>query len=166
MEISHLTNAEEQLMHLFWELQSFYLKDVMEKHPEPKPHQNTISTYLKILVEKKFLSTTKEGRIFKYTTEISKNDYRKYLIQNILRDYYSNSSQIMVSSLMEEKIVATSDFQNLIKVKTTVVPVVKESPKKENPIADFIEEITSPKKEKDKKKKKKEKEKDKKKKKS
>ncbi len=61
MKINHLTAAEENFMKLFWKMESFYLKDVMEQHPEPKPHQNTVSTYLKILVEKGYLSTVKEG---------------------------------------------------------------------------------------------------------
>ena len=67
MKINSLTSAEENLMKLFWKLDSFYLKDVVQHHPEPKPHQNTISTYLKILVEKEYLSTVKEGRVFKYS---------------------------------------------------------------------------------------------------
>ncbi len=76
MKINHLTSAEENFMKLFWKMESFYLKDVMEQHPEPKPHQNTVSTYLKILVEKGYLSTVKEGRIFKYTVLVPLEEYK------------------------------------------------------------------------------------------
>lgn len=65
-------------MKLFWKMESFYLKDVMEQHPEPKPHQNTVSTYLKILVEKGYLSTVKEGRIFKYTVLVPLEEYKNF----------------------------------------------------------------------------------------
>ena len=63
MDLNILTTAEESLMKLLWQMESFYLKDIMEKHPEPKPHQNTVSTYLKILVKKNFLGTKKKGGI-------------------------------------------------------------------------------------------------------
>ena len=81
MKINYLTATEENLMKLFWSLNSFYLKDVMEHHPEPKPHQNTISTYLKILVEKGYLTTEKEGRIFKYSVAVPMEDYRNFLLK-------------------------------------------------------------------------------------
>ena len=67
MKINHLTPSEELLMQILWKLNAAYMKDVIEHYPEPKPHQNTISTFMKILVEKEFLSTEKEGRIFKLT---------------------------------------------------------------------------------------------------
>ena len=83
MKINYLTAAEENLMKLFWSLNSFYLKDVMEHHPEPKPHQNTVSTYLKILVEKGYLTTEKEGRIFKYSVAVPMEDYRNFLLKEV-----------------------------------------------------------------------------------
>ena len=65
MKINQLTHAEELLMNILWKLNSAYMKDVMEEYPDPKPHQNTVSTFIKILVEKEFLTIEKEGRIFK-----------------------------------------------------------------------------------------------------
>ncbi len=105
MVIQHLTVSEEQLMQLFWNLQSFYLKDVMEKHSEPKPHQNTVSTYLKILVEKGFLKNEKEGRIFKYSVAVSKTDYRNFLLKNLIRDFFENSESEIIDFLILEKII-------------------------------------------------------------
>ena len=51
MKIHPLTHSEELLMNILWKLNSAYMKDVMDAYPEPKPHQNTISTFMKILVE-------------------------------------------------------------------------------------------------------------------
>ncbi|MGC4130560.1 MAG: BlaI/MecI/CopY family transcriptional regulator [Bergeyella sp.] len=153
MEIIHLTPAEEQLMHLFWKINSFYLKDVMEQHPEPKPHRNTVSTYLKILVDKKFLSIGKEGRIFKYTVAIPFDDYRKFLLNNLTELYFNNSAPEIVKVMLEEKILNTRDLSSLFEIKTTVVPLAEE-PKKETPISEFIEKLTEDKNGKKKKKKK------------
>ncbi len=155
MQISPLTPAEEHLMQLLWKLNSFYMKDVLEQHPEPKPHQNTISTYLKILVEKEFLSTAKEGRVFKYSVAIPMEEYRKFLQQNLIENYFENSNEFL-KMLIEEKMVNSSDITQFFEVKTTVVPVIEER-KQENPIAEFISELTEHKKGKKKKKKEKKK---------
>jgi BlaI family penicillinase repressor len=93
MKINHLTSAEENLMKLFWDLNSFYLKDVMENHPEPKPHQNTVSTYLKILVEKGYLSTHKEGRIFKYSVVVPFDEYKKFILRELTDNFFNNSGK-------------------------------------------------------------------------
>ncbi len=105
MNINSLTTAEEKLMTVLWKLDSFYMKNVMEDHPEPKPHQNTVSTYLKILVEKGFLSTAREGRIFKYTVVIPYEDYRRFLLRNFLSQFCNNSPEELLNLLQEEKIL-------------------------------------------------------------
>ena len=47
-----LTKAEEQIMQTLWKLKTAYLKDILEALPEPKPHNNTVATLLKILINK------------------------------------------------------------------------------------------------------------------
>ena len=52
--LKSLTSGEEQVMKIIWKLGPTYLKDIMLAFPEPKPHQNTVSTFLKNLVAKNF----------------------------------------------------------------------------------------------------------------
>ena len=52
--MNKLTKAEEQVMQYLWQIEKGFLKDILELFPEPKPHTNTISTILKILMEKGF----------------------------------------------------------------------------------------------------------------
>ena len=40
-----LTTGEENLMKVIWDSRKIYLKDILSAYPEPKPHQNTISTF-------------------------------------------------------------------------------------------------------------------------
>lgn len=155
MKINHLTSAEENLMKLFWDLNSFYLKDVMEKHPEPKPHQNTVSTYLKILVEKGYLSTEKEGRIFKYSVIVPFGDYKKFLLREMSRNFFNNSGKEILEFLFNENLITQDDLRAYFDLKIEMKPVKVKAPKLE-----YAEEILNPKKNKkakDKKKKKKEK---------
>ena len=105
MKINSLTSAEENLMKLFWKLDSFYLKDVMEQHPEPKPHQNTISTFLKNLVEKNYLKTNPEGRIFRYEVSVSEREYKLFLIRNLIQDFYKGDADELLADLLQEGMV-------------------------------------------------------------
>ncbi len=156
MKINHLTPSEELLMQILWKIEHAYMKDVIEHYPEPKPHQNTISTFMKILVEKEFLSTEKEGRIFKYSVAVPFEDYKKFQLRNFLDNYFDNSGIEMLKTLIDEKLLNPSELNQFFEIKTTVVPLV-ENAEAENPISDFIDEITSEKKKKKKGKKKKKK---------
>ncbi|EJL68370.1 BlaI/MecI/CopY family transcriptional regulator [Chryseobacterium populi] len=153
MKINHLTAAEENLMKLFWKLDSFYLKDIMEQHPEPKPHQNTVSTYLKILVEKGYLSTQKEGRIFKYKVLVPLEGYKKFLLKELLHHFFNDSGKEIFELLFNEKLISKEDLKDYFN-HLDMNPVKSKAPKLE--IANEI--LNNPKKDKkgkDKKKKKK-----------
>lgn len=156
MKINQLTPSEEQLMTILWKLDSAYMRDVLENYPDPKPHQNTVSTFIKILVEKEFLTTEKEGRIFKYTVAIPYQNYRIFLLKNFLENYFENSGSEIIKVLMEENLIETADFKQFFEIKTTLNPIIDQEEKDES-ISYFIEEITSGKKAKKKKKKKKKK---------
>ena len=47
-----LTDKEEQLMHLFWAHGPLFVKQLVELLPDPKPHFNTVSTFVRILEKK------------------------------------------------------------------------------------------------------------------
>lgn len=161
MKINHLTAAEENFMKLFWKMESFYLKDVMEQHPEPKPHQNTVSTYLKILVEKGYLSTVKEGRIFKYTVIVPFEEYKKFLLKELSHNFFNDSGKEILEFLFNEKLISQDDLKGYFDLKIEIKPAKIEEPKFEvadeilNPKKEKKGKISKDNKEKDKKKKKK-----------
>jgi hypothetical protein len=47
-----LTKAEEQIMQYLWELNEAFLKDIMDKNPEPKPAYTTMQTVVRVLTQK------------------------------------------------------------------------------------------------------------------
>ena len=51
-----LTKAEEQIMQVLWQIEKGFVKDVLDELPEPKPAYNTVSTIIRILQEKGFVS--------------------------------------------------------------------------------------------------------------
>ena len=162
MMLQSLTPSEEEIMQLIWRKGQIYFRELMDIYPEPKPHQNTVSTFLKILVEKHYLSTEKQGRIYLYTPTIGFDDYKKFVLKRFLENYFDNSGSELLKVLVDENMLTSKDFSQFFEVKTTLVPLL-ETPEKENHIQEFIKEITGEKKpkKKDKKKKKKSKKKNK-----
>ncbi|WP_170144248.1 BlaI/MecI/CopY family transcriptional regulator [Epilithonimonas arachidiradicis] len=149
-----LTPSEEEVMQIIWKEGQIYFRDLMNIFPEPKPHQNTVSTFLKILVEKHYLNVEKQGRIYLYRPAVEFVDYRKFVLKRFLENYFNNSGGELFNILLDEELITAGDFENSIKSRA----VFATKPKHENHIQDFIKEITSDKKskkkEKDKKKKK------------
>lgn len=50
-----LTNAKKAIMQILWRIEVPFLKDIKNEISDPKPHQNTIATILRILVKKEFV---------------------------------------------------------------------------------------------------------------
>ena len=50
-----LTRAEEQIMHILWQLEKGFIKDILEEFDDPKPAYTTVATVVKILEKKGFV---------------------------------------------------------------------------------------------------------------
>ena len=106
--LKSLTSGEEQVMKIIWKLGPTYLKDIMLAFPEPKPHQNTVSTFLKNLVTKNFLKPVSEGRIHKYEISVTQENYKKTLLKNFILNFYDNNPNALLMDLMNEGMVQLS----------------------------------------------------------
>lgn len=156
MILQTLTPSEEEIMQLIWNKGQIYFRELMDIFPEPKPHQNTVSTFLKILVEKHYLMTEKQGRIYLYSPSISFDDYKKHVLKRFLENYFDNSGSELLKILIDEKFISSKEFNHFFEENPPIVSS-NINTKEENHIQDFIKEITGEKKpkKKDKKEKKK-----------
>lgn len=109
-----LTKAEEQVMQSVWQLQQGFLKDILENLPEPKPHSNTVSTILKILVEKGFVTYEVQGRNNLYKPLISKTDYGKKSAQQLVSGYFEGSAAKLVSQFVTDDKLSLEELEALL----------------------------------------------------
>lgn len=112
--MNKLTKAEEQVMQYLWQIEKGFLKDVLELFPEPKPHTNTISTILKILMEKGFVSHKTFGRQHEYFPLISKENYSGRSIKSLVKNYFEGSYTNAVSFLVEKNEISVKDLELLL----------------------------------------------------
>jgi BlaI family penicillinase repressor len=109
-----LTKAEEQVMHVLWKLEEGFLKDVLEATPEPKPHSNTIATLLKILVEKGYVAYEVQGRNNLYKPLISKAEYGKKSVNQLLKGYFEGSPAKLVSQFVNDNKLSIKELEDLL----------------------------------------------------
>ena len=110
-----LTKAEEQVMQYLWEIETGFLKDILELFPEPKPHTNTVSTILKILMEKEFVGHKVHGRQHEYFPLISKEAYSGKSIKSLVKNYFEGSYRNAVSFLIEKNEMSVEDLEMLLR---------------------------------------------------
>lgn len=113
--MKELTKAEEQIMQELWTLEKAFVKDIVDRLPDPKPAYNTVSTIVRILEKKGFVDHYAYGKTYQYYPVISKMDYTKSYFRNFLSGYFSNSFQEMVSFFAKEDKMTLSDLEEMIK---------------------------------------------------
>jgi predicted transcriptional regulator len=113
--MKELTKAEEQIMQELWNLEKAFVKDIVDKLPEPKPAYNTVSTIIRILEKKGFVDHYAYGKTHQYFPVVSKTDYTKSYFKNFLSGYFSNSFQEMVSFFAKEDKMSLSQLEEIIK---------------------------------------------------
>lgn len=112
--MKELTRAEEQLMQILWKIKKGFIKDLIDKIPEPKPAYNTVSTFIRILEKKGFVAHTAYGKTHEYYPLISKKDYTKLFMKGLIKNYFSNSFQEMVSFFAKENKMSISELDKLM----------------------------------------------------
>ena len=109
-----LTKAEEQIMQVVWKLGEGFIRDIMDAIPAPKPHQNTVATILKILVEKEFVGIKTFGRQHQYYPLVSKESYSKASIKSLVKTYFGGSFSEALSFMVKENNISVDDLETLI----------------------------------------------------
>jgi predicted transcriptional regulator len=112
--MKHLTNREEELMELFWQKGPSYVKEIVDELPEPKPHYNTISTIVRGLEEKGFLGHEQFGNTYRYLAVISREEFSRNTIQNMVGKYFNQSYASVVSMFVEEENISIEEIKELI----------------------------------------------------
>ena len=104
MESKKLTKAEEQLMQILWEMSHGFLKDIVDRFPEPRPAYTTVSTVIRVLVKKGFIGFKTYGKTNEYYPLVSKTEYFQRQVKPMLSSYFQGSPATMVSYFSSAKL--------------------------------------------------------------
>jgi predicted transcriptional regulator len=113
-----LTKAEMQVMNALWALRdSGCIHDIIALYPEPKPAYTTVSTFLKILLNKGFVNFRKiSGKTHTYYPLISKDDYTSMVMKDVKESFFGGSGSSFMKFFVEKERMSESEVKELLEI--------------------------------------------------
>lgn len=112
--MNRLTEKEEQIMRLLWNHGPMFVREIVEHFPDPKPHFNTVSTFVRLMEQKGFVGHEAFGNSYRYFPQIKEADYSRSALQNVIARYFNNSMKSVVSALVAEEKLTVDELRKLI----------------------------------------------------
>lgn len=114
MTMKDLTRAEEDVMQVLWQMEKGFVRELIEKMPEPRPAYNTVSTIIRILEKKKFVAHETFGKSHRYYPLIGKDAYSEYVLNKHAKNYFGGSFKSMLSFFAKKKDLNLKEFEELL----------------------------------------------------
>ncbi|MDW7690946.1 BlaI/MecI/CopY family transcriptional regulator [Flammeovirgaceae bacterium SG7u.111] len=112
-----LTQAEEKVMQILWELKEAFVRDILEKFEgDKKPSYTTVSTVIRVLEGKGFVDHKVFGNTHLYFPKVSKEEYSEFAAFSMLEKYFSGSVGKLVSFFAKKEKVDIQDLDEVIKL--------------------------------------------------
>ena len=109
-----LTAKEEEIMAYFWEKGAMHVKELIDLFPDPKPHFNTISTIVRSLESKGFLSHNQFGYTYQYFPVVTPEEFGEKRISGMIDKYFENSYMDVVSAFVKRDKIGLEELKRLI----------------------------------------------------
>lgn len=114
--MKQLTEKEEELMKKLWTKREMIARELWEMYPEPRPHFNTVATFLRILENKGWVKHRTIGNTNLYSSTVSEEEFGRKSLKSIIAKFFNGSMAGMVSSLMKEKNLTAKEIQELVDI--------------------------------------------------
>lgn len=124
-ELKTLSKKEEEIMSCFWKKGALFVREVVEMLPDPKPHFNTVSTFVRGLESKGWLAHEAYGSSYRYFPVVEVSEYRRTSLSKLVNHLFGNSYLSCVSTLLKDEKISVDELRELIE------EVEKQRPKTE-----------------------------------
>lgn len=114
--IRELTRAEEQVMQILWRLGKGFVKDIIAHFDDPKPAYNTVSTVIRILERKGFVSYKQYGNTYQYFPTVSRDAYTSSFLGTFVGKYFAHSYKDMVSFFAKKEDISLQELEEMKKL--------------------------------------------------
>lgn len=119
-----LTKAEEEIMLILWKLGESTIREVMSELSAPDTPYTTVSTVVRVLEKKEFVSHKAVGTTYLYYPLVQKKDYLKGYLSGIVSNYFDGSFSRMAAFFAKENDLDMEELHGLI---TDIESELKES---------------------------------------
>lgn len=115
-KLKELTKVELQLMNVLWDKEQGFVNDILAEIPEPKPAYNTVSTFMRILVNKGFVGYESTGKSHRYYPLISREVYMESFMTGVKDTFFSGSFQSMISFFAKKEKLSKNEIESIMKI--------------------------------------------------
>lgn len=110
-----LTEREAEVIKQLWERGPLTVRQLLEAYPDPKPHVNTVSTMVRILEDKGYVSHDPDSsKPFRYFALAQASDFAGRSLAKVIKSYFNNSYTSAVSALVEEEKISVDELKQII----------------------------------------------------
>ena len=109
-----LTKAEEEVMHILWNLDRALVRDILGRLPDPKPAYNTVSTVVRVLEKKGFVGHKAYGTTYEYFPLITKKEYTKFHFGEFMEKYFNNSFSQLATFFSKENKLSMQELEEIM----------------------------------------------------
>lgn len=109
-----LTDREEQIMKMLWTDGPLFVKEMIARWPEPKPHFNTISTFVRLMEQKGYVGHETFGPTYRYYPILTEEGYSRSALKDVVSRFFNNSMKSVVSALVKEENLTPAELRELI----------------------------------------------------
>lgn len=111
-----LTRAELEVMQILWQKEKAFVKEIIEVMPAPKPAYNTISTIIRVLEKKGYVSHNEIGSTYQYFPLVEKDKYTHSFMGNVLNNFFGGSISQMLCFFSDSKSITVDELEEVIKI--------------------------------------------------
>ncbi len=108
-----LTPAELDIMQILWQKDDLYLSDIIAEIDEPRPAYTTVSTIIRILVKKGYVSYKGHGKQHCYYPTITKEEYTERVMSRVKMNFFGGSVANMISFFARKESLSQSERKEL-----------------------------------------------------
>ncbi|MBN1510148.1 MAG: BlaI/MecI/CopY family transcriptional regulator [Sedimentisphaerales bacterium] len=101
-------------MQVLWRIEKGFVRDILERFPEPRPKYSTVSTITRILESKGFVGHKAYGKSHQYLPLVSKEAYAKASLGSLVQDYFGNSFRNLVHCLSQREDLDIREVEEVI----------------------------------------------------
>ena len=113
--MKRLTKSEEEIMQIIWRLERCTVSNIIKELGLPKPPHSTISSIVRILEKKGFVDHKAYGRTYEYFAIVSRGNYSKLSLKELVSNYFEGSMNRLVSFMVEENDLDVNELSELLK---------------------------------------------------
>lgn len=109
-----LSIQEEQAMQAVWKTGEGNIKMFLENMEAPQPPYTTLASTIKNLEKKGLLKSRMIGNTYVYQPAISEQEYKKNMMNGMVKDYFDNSYKELVNFFVEQKKLSPKELKEII----------------------------------------------------